>query len=78
MATIFMTVFIALESNPVNIHLEDDILKASFVYIFRMRLDQGEYIRLSHTSSGDILKTSSRRLDQDQHIPLGHTFSRHP
>ena len=73
-----MTVFIALESNPVNIHLEDDILKASFVYIFRMCLDQGEYIRLSHTSSGDILKTSSRRLDQDQHIPLGHTFSRHP
>ena len=78
MATIFMTVLIALESNPANIHLEEDVLKAPFVCIFRRRLDQDEYIRLSHTSSGDILKTSSRRLDQDQYIPLGQRLSRHP
>ena len=32
------------------------------------RLDQDEYIRLTHTSS--------RRLHQDQHIRLGHTSSR--
>ena len=41
------------------------------------RLDQDEYIRLSHTSSEDVFKTSSRRLGQDQYIRLGHTSSRH-
>ena len=41
------------------------------------RLDQDEYIHLSHTSSEDVSKTSSRRLGQDQYISLGHTPSRH-
>ena len=36
------------------------------------RLDQDEYIHLTHT----LQKTSSRRLDQDQYIRLGHTSSR--
>ena len=40
------------------------------------RLDQDEYIRLSHTSLEDVFKTPSRRLGQDQYIRLGHTSSR--
>ena len=40
------------------------------------RLDQDEYIRLTHTSSEDVFKTSSRRLDQGQYIRLDHTSSR--
>ena len=38
------------------------------------RLDQEEYIRLTHS----LQKTSSRRLHQDQHIRLGHTSSKRP
>ena len=51
-------------------------MKTSFVFVFRRRLDQDEYIRLTHTSSEDVFKTTSRRLDQDQYIRLGHTSSR--
>ena len=54
-------------SIPTNIRLDEDVLKTSFV--FRRCLDQSEYIRLSHPSSG--------RLDQDKYIRLGHTSLRH-
>ena len=40
------------------------------------RLDQDEYIRLSHTSSEEVFKTSSRRHGEDQYICLDHTSSR--
>ena len=56
----------------------EDVLKTSFVFVFRRRLDQDEYVRLSLTSSEDVLvktnifvlaiclqdvfKTSSRHL----------------
>ena len=40
------------------------------------RLDQDEYIRLTHTSSEDVFKTSSTCVDQDQYNRLGHTSSR--
>ena len=40
--------------NPANIRLED-VLKTSFVFVFRRRLDQDEYVRLSLTSSEDVL-----------------------
>ena len=49
---------------PANIRLDEDVLKTSFVFVFRRRLDQDEYVRLS--------LTSSRRLGQDQYICLGH------
>ena len=52
------------------------LMKTSFVFVFRRRLDQGEHTRYTHTSSEDVFKTSSRRLDQDQYIRLGHTSSR--
>ena len=39
------------------------------------RLDQGEYVRLRHTSSEDVFRTSSRRLGQDQYNRLGHMSS---
>ena len=49
----------------------EDVLKTSFVFIFRRRLDQDEYVRPSLTSSEDVFKTFSRRL-QD----VFKTFSR--
>ena len=61
---------------PTNICLEEDVLKTSFIFVFRRRLDQDECVRLSLTSSEDVFKTSSRRLGQDQYIRLGHTSSR--
>ena len=56
-------------------HLED-VFRLCLQNLSSRRLDQGEYIRLSHTSSEDVFKTSSRRLGQDQCIRLGHTSSR--
>ena len=50
---------------PANIRLDEDVLKTSFVFVFRRRLDQDEHIGLTHTSSRrfqDVFKTSSRRL----------------
>ena len=50
---------------PENIRLDEDVLKTSFVFVFRRRLDEDQYIRLGHASSRrleDVLKTSSRRL----------------
>ena len=52
------------------------LMKTSFAFVFRRRLDQDEYIHLSPTSSEDTFKTSSRCLGQDQHICLGNTSSR--
>ena len=40
----------------------EDVLKTSFVFVFRRRLDQDEYIHLTHTSSYGVFKTSSRRF----------------
>ena len=40
------------------------------------RLDQDRYIRITHTSSENVLKTSWRRLDQGKYILLGHTSSK--
>ena len=54
-----------------NIRLDEDVLKT-----FWRRLDQDEYIRLTHASSEDVFKMSPRRLDQDQYICLGHRSSR--
>ena len=54
----------------------EDVLKTSSTFIFRKRLHQDEYVRLSLTSSEDVFKTFSRRLGQDWYIRLGHTSSR--
>ena len=62
--------------NPTNIRLDEDVLKTSFVFVFRRRLDQDEYVRLSLASSEDVLKASLRRLGQDQYIRLAKTSSR--
>ena len=37
------------------------LMKTSFVFVFRRRLDQDEYVRLSLTSSEDVFKTSWSR-----------------
>ena len=36
---------------PAIICLDEDVLKTSFIFVFRRRLDEGEYISPSHTSS---------------------------
>ena len=43
---------------PANIRLNEDVLKTSFVFVFRRRLDQDEYVRLSLRSSEDVFKMS--------------------
>ena len=40
---------------PANNRLDEDVLKTSFAFVFRRRLHQDEYIRLTHTSSKDVL-----------------------
>ena len=58
-------------NSPANIRLDEDVLKTSWKRLWSSssrRLDQDEYLRLTHTPS--------RRLHQDQHIRLGHTSSR--
>ena len=57
--------------NRVKTHQIFVLMKTSW-----RRLDQDEYIRLSHACSEGVLKTSSRCLGQDQYICLGHTSSR--
>ena len=44
-----------MANHPANIRLDEDVLKTSFVFVFRRRLDQDEYVRLSLTSSEDVL-----------------------
>ena len=54
-------------------------LEDAFRFVFKTfsrRLDQDQYIRLTHTFSEDVFKTPSRRLDQHQYIHLSHTLSR--
>ena len=58
--------------NPANIHLDEDVLKTSFVFVFRRGLDQEQYSRLGHKSSRglqDIFNTSCNNVFK--------TFSRH-
>ena len=50
--------WLKLVLGPANIRLDEDVLKMSFVFVFRRRLDQDEYVRLSLTSSEDVFKTS--------------------
>ena len=45
-----------------------DVLKTSFVFVFKRRLNGDGHILINHTSS--------RRLGQDQYIRLVHTSSR--
>ena len=56
----------ALLVNPANIRLDEDVLKTSFVFVFRRRLQD-----VFKTSSRRLVKTSSRRF-QD----VFKTFSR--
>ena len=50
---------------PANIGLDEDVLKTSFVFVFRRRLGQDQYIRLGHMSPRrlqDVFKMSLKRL----------------
>ena len=40
--------------NPANIFLDEDVLKRSFVFLFR-RVNQDKYIHFTHTSLEDVL-----------------------
>ena len=56
--------------NPANIRLDEDVSWRHLEDVFRLRLqktssrrlDQDEYIRLTHVSPEDVFKTFSRRL----------------
>ena len=66
-----------------NIRL--DVLKTSFIFVFRRSADQDEYIRLPHTFSEDVLiktyiclgDTPSRRLHDVLQKNVCKTSSRH-
>ena len=61
----FKAILLVGRTNPPNIRLDEDVLKTSFVFVFRRRLGQDQYIRLGYTSSRrlqDVFKTSSRYL----------------
>ena len=62
---------------PANIHLDEDVLKTSFSFVFRIRLQDVLTKTNIFTLHIRHQKTSSRRLDQEQYILLGHTSSRH-
>ena len=43
---------------PANIRLDEDVFRLRLQKMSSRRLDQDEYIRLSHSSSEDVFKTS--------------------
>ena len=52
-------------------------MKTYFVFFFRRRLHQDKYIRLSHTSSEDVFKTSWSRPKYLSWLYVFKTSSRH-
>ena len=62
--------------NPANIRLDKDVLKKSFVFVFRKRLQDVLIKTNIFALVIHLQETSSRRLGQDQYIRLGHTSSR--
>ena len=65
-------IIVAYTTSPANIRLDEDVLKTTLVFVFRRRLDQDEYIRLTHTSSEDVfIKTNIFALV----IPLQDVFN---
>ena len=77
--TTMLPYIVKIEIYPAKFRLDEDVLKTSFVFVFRRRLktssrrlDQDEYVHLNLS----LQKTSSRRLGQDQYIHLVHTSSR--
>ena len=61
---------------PANIRLDEEVLKTSFAFVFRRRLQDVLIKTNIFTILIRLQKTSSRRLDQDQYIRLGHMSSR--
>ena len=57
---------------PANIRLNEDVFRLRLQKTSSRRLDQDQYIRLGHTSSEDVFKTSWSRPN----IRLGYTSSR--
>ena len=68
--------WLKLVLGPANIRLDEDVLKMSFVFVFKRRL-QDVFIKTNMFALAlRLQKTSSRRLGQDQYIRLGYTSSR--
>ena len=42
-------IFHANDNYPANIRLDEDVLKTSFVFVFKRRLDEDEYILINHS-----------------------------
>ena len=62
---------------PANIRLDEDVLKTSFVFVFRRRLDQDEYVHLSLMSSEDVLVKTNIFVLAVRLQNVFKTFSRH-
>ena len=62
---------------PPNIRLHEDVLKTSFIFVFRRRLHQDEFVRLSLTSLEDIFKMSWSRPIYSSWPYVFKTSSRH-
>ena len=63
-------------SYPANICLDEGVLKTSFVFVFRRRLQDILIKADIFALVIRLQKMSSRSLGQDQYIRLGHTSSR--
>ena len=61
---------------PANIRLDEDVLKTSFVFVFRRRLQDVLIKTNMFALTLRLQKTSSSRLGQDQYVCLGHMSSR--
>ena len=61
---------------PANIRLDEDVLKTSFIFVFRRRLQDVLIKTNMFALALRLQKTSSRRLGQDQYICLSHMSSR--
>ena len=70
------TQFKVRQTIPANIRLDEDVLKTSFVFVFRRRLQDVLIKTNIFALALRLQKTSSRRLGQDQYICFGHMSSR--
>ena len=84
-------VFLRVDSNPANIHLDEGVLKKSWrrlsssssedvfktnIFILLIRLRKTSWSRPIYSSCSYVFNTSSRRLHQDKYIHLTHVFRR--
>ena len=66
------------DKNPENIRYDEDVLKRTLVFIFRRRLDQDDYICLTHMSSENVFIKTNIFVLVIRLQDVFNTFSRRP